>query len=66
MQGFFHSHISYMYWKEIVALFDAKTEVQMGKHFIHKFLMQYGGVIIQMVQVQELEDLIQYIHLVIL
>ena len=38
-----------------MVLFDARTEVWMNKHSIHTFLMQYGGVEIQMAPLQELD-----------
>ena len=65
MQILCHYHISYMYLRVAMALFVARIEVQMSKCFIHMFLMQYGGVIIQMVRIQESEHLAQYLHLVI-
>ena len=48
-----------------MVLLDARTEAWMKDHFIRKLVMQRGGAMIQMVQVQELEHLVQYIHLVI-
>ena len=64
MQVLYHYHISCMYLRVAMAPFDARTEVQTSKRFIRMFLMQFGGAIIQMAQLQELERLAQYMHLV--
>ena len=63
MQKFYHYHVSYICWKVIVVPFDVRTEVWMSKLFIQMFLMQYGGGIMLMAQLQVLEHLAQSFHL---